>query len=73
LLEIVIPSSVEFIGESCFLKCGSLASLTFESGLTLSGIDRWAFTQTRLIEVVIPASVEFMGEDVSLVVDHLSH
>jgi hypothetical protein len=31
LNEIVIPSSVEFIGECCFLRCGSLTSVTVKS------------------------------------------
>jgi hypothetical protein len=40
LIEIVIPASVEFLGESCFSFCGSLSSVTFESGSRLVGIER---------------------------------
>jgi hypothetical protein len=36
LIEIEIPASFEILGEDCFLGCGSLTSLTFESGSRLS-------------------------------------
>jgi hypothetical protein len=36
LTSIHLPASVTVIGESCFSGCGSLASITFESGSQLS-------------------------------------
>jgi hypothetical protein len=39
LVEIVIPSSVEMLGERCFSGCRSLSSITFESGSRLSRIE----------------------------------
>jgi hypothetical protein len=39
LVEIILPSSVEFLGESCFSLCRSLSSVTFESGSILLGIE----------------------------------
>jgi hypothetical protein len=35
----ILPSSVEFLGEGCFLECGSLSSVTFEAGSILLGIE----------------------------------
>jgi hypothetical protein len=62
LIEIIIPASIEFLGERCFAKCKSLSSITFESGSRLSRIEAGAFYRTGLIEIIIPASVEFLGE-----------
>jgi hypothetical protein len=42
LIEIVIPALVEGVGENCFLRCGSLTSLTFELGSRLSPIEKSA-------------------------------
>jgi hypothetical protein len=58
LIEIVIPASIEILGENCFVGCGSLTSLTVESGSRLSRIEKQAFAGTALIELVIPGSVE---------------
>jgi hypothetical protein len=63
LVEIVIPASVEFLGEGCFAGCRSLTSLTFESGSRLSRIENWLFHETGLIEIVIPSSVEMLDEE----------
>jgi hypothetical protein len=57
LIEVVIPASVEIMGEGCFSGCISLASLIFESGSRLSRIEAGALCETGLIEIVIPASV----------------
>jgi hypothetical protein len=45
LVEIVIPSSVEVVGEECFSQCGSLCSVTFQSGPRLSRIETWALRE----------------------------
>jgi hypothetical protein len=58
----ILPSSVEVLGERCFSHCGSLSSITFESGSRLSRIEKWTFSQTGLIDIVIPSSVEVLRE-----------
>jgi hypothetical protein len=63
LTEIVIPASVEVVGEACFEKCRSLSSVTFESGSKLTRIEKQAFRGSGLIEIVIPGSVEFLGDE----------
>jgi hypothetical protein len=45
LIEIVIPSSVEFLGERCFSECESLSSVTFESGSRFLQIQEEVLTQ----------------------------
>jgi hypothetical protein len=63
LIEIVIPASVEMLGKWCFLECGSLTSVIFESDSRLSRIEKQAFSETGLIEIAIPASVEVLGDE----------
>jgi hypothetical protein len=50
------------IGESCFDCCGSLASITFETGSPLTRFDSQAFCESRLISIHLPASVAVIGE-----------
>jgi hypothetical protein len=51
---IAISKSVEFIGANCFSWCGSLSSISFESGSRLSRIEESAFNKTGLIEIIVP-------------------
>jgi hypothetical protein len=62
LIEMILPASVEFLGEECFFECTSLSSITFESGSRLSRIEANAFYQTGLIEIILPALIEVLGE-----------
>jgi hypothetical protein len=62
LIELVIPASIELLDEDCFLRCGSLTSLTFETGSKLSRIEKYTLQDSSLIELVIPASVELLGD-----------
>jgi hypothetical protein len=39
LVEIILPSSIEVLGEKCFAECEALSSVTFEAGSTLLGIE----------------------------------
>jgi hypothetical protein len=63
LIEMIVPASVEFLGERCFYLCRSLSSVLFESGSKLSRIKSAAFRETGLIEMIIPASVDLLGEN----------
>jgi hypothetical protein len=49
LVEIVIPASVEILGESGLAGCQSLSSVTFESGSRLSEIERQAIHETGFV------------------------
>lgn len=62
LTSLVIPASIESIGNAAFRKCGSLAKITFEAGSKLKAINDLVFCQnSKLKAVVIPASVESIG------------
>jgi hypothetical protein len=59
LQSILIPASVESLGEGCFLQCTSLSQLTFESGSRLNRIGNAAFWHcSSLVSICIPALVE---------------
>ncbi len=63
LKSIIIPASVETIGQSCFSYCPALKSVTFEEGSKLSSIAGDAFYRcVELLSITIPASVETIGE-----------
>jgi hypothetical protein len=48
LKRIVIPASVEVIGNRAFSQCTCLVSLTFETGSVLREIGKYAFAETGL-------------------------
>jgi hypothetical protein len=56
LQSIVIPSSVEILGSSCFSRCQSLSSISFESNSRLTRIDSTAFSSSSLQSIIIPPS-----------------
>ncbi len=58
LKKIVIPASVQRIGEQAFSSCYYLEELLFEEGSQLQRIGSRAFFDTKLTEVVIPPSVK---------------
>jgi hypothetical protein len=58
----IIPASVEVLGEKCFFYCISLSSVTFSSESRLSRIEGLAFHGSGLVEIIIPASVEVLGD-----------
>jgi hypothetical protein len=49
LVDIILPSSVEVLGDFCFAEYESLSSVTFESGSRLLGIER--AVESRVEEV----------------------
>jgi hypothetical protein len=60
--SIVIPVSVEIIGDSSFSLCTSLNKIIFRSDCKLKRIDQWAFSSLAVKSIRIPSSVEFIGE-----------
>jgi hypothetical protein len=64
LKSILIPASVESLGDECFYECRSLSSVTFESESKLVRIEARAFARlSNLKSISIPASVESLGDD----------
>jgi hypothetical protein len=45
LIEIVIPSSVEFLGDECFRGCSKLQSITFDGNSRLQFVGRDVFLE----------------------------
>jgi hypothetical protein len=72
LQSIVIPSSVEILGSSCFSECKSLSSISFESHSRLLRIASDAFSKSSLQSIVIPSSVEILGSSCFLRCESLS-
>jgi hypothetical protein len=60
--SIHLPASITVIGEGCFKACGSLASITFETGSQLSQLRTWAFHGSGLTSIHLPASVTVIGD-----------
>ena len=61
LQSVVIPGSVEVVGEDAFRACSELEDLQFEAGI--KKIEKGAFQWCDSLELVfIPGSVEVVGE-----------
>lgn len=58
----VIPASVEKIGEEAFFGCENLQSVVFNPGSHLTIIEGSAFGYTEIEEIVIPEGVQSIGE-----------
>jgi hypothetical protein len=58
LIEVVIPGSVEVVGENCLAGCRSLSSVTFESGSQLSIIEERVLFESGLGGMILRTSVE---------------
>jgi hypothetical protein len=43
LVEIIVPASVEVLGDKCFFGCSLLSSVTFASRSKLHEVGRYAF------------------------------
>ncbi len=61
LQNVVIPRSVEVIGDGAFTANEVLTSVTFETGSRLREIHSYAFTKTGLQTITLPASIEHLG------------
>jgi hypothetical protein len=54
------PSSVTHLCEPSFSSCGSISSISFESGSNLHQIDKSAFSFSGLTTMVIPNGIYFI-------------
>lgn len=63
LTSIVIPNSVETIGEKAFYYCSNLQSVNFASGSKLKTIESYAFYSCKITEITIPKSVTSISQD----------
>jgi hypothetical protein len=62
LSSIVIPASVQFIGEKAFWTCYSLASVEFETGSVLKTVGSSAFRSCfALRRISLPVALENLG------------
>lgn len=60
LREVVLPENLQAVGDSTFLGCSALSTLTLPEALTTIG--KSAFQGTGLFSVFLPANVETIGE-----------
>jgi hypothetical protein len=62
-MTIILPASVEILGEDCFGYCKWLISVTFESVSRLKRIEKHAFRETGIIGIIVPRSVKVLAGD----------
>ena len=62
LTEIVIPSTVKYIGANAFKNASNLAKVTFEANGVLTSIGAYAFASTAISEITVPDSVTALGD-----------
>jgi hypothetical protein len=62
LKSIVLPTSVEVIGEGAFQKCKMVETVIFEANSAAREIGKYGFGESGLNIIVIPTSVEVIGE-----------
>lgn len=58
--QVVIPSTIKYIGEGAFEDCAELVKLTIEPGV--KEISDAAFRNTKIAKVVIPDTIESLGD-----------
>ena len=63
ITKVIIPASLESIGDEAFVDCIHLESVIFAEGSRLSSIGQEAFHCTGLKEIEIPASLESIGDE----------
>jgi hypothetical protein len=61
LQAVVVPASIEVIGNSCFSGCRFLESIAFESMSRLQRIKGSGFENTGLTHIHLPKSVRILG------------
>jgi hypothetical protein len=55
---VIVPSSLETIGDRCFEECSQLTEITFRKSSKLKRIGERAFAKSRITSITIPASTE---------------
>ena len=74
LNNIVVPASVETIGDNVFRSCNSLTSIVFEEGSSLGTIGTYSFHNVKNSEeCIIPSKVTSIGERVFRDNEDLKH
>jgi hypothetical protein len=59
--NIEITSDIEILGSSCFSRCESLSSISFESNSQLTRIESNAFLYSSLQSIMIPSTIQILG------------
>ena len=59
LSSILIPKSVNKIGDFCFTNCTLLKSITFEENSVLQYIGEKCFNGTQITDFQLPSSIEY--------------
>lgn len=60
--NILIPASVEIIGNSTFFRCNSLENVIFEEGSNLTSLERDVFAMTNIKSFQIPEKVNYIWD-----------
>lgn len=64
LVEVVLPTTIKFIGNNAFYNQTALASVNISECVNLLGIDNFAFSRTALTAVALPESLLNLGQGV---------
>jgi hypothetical protein len=57
---LILPQSLEVIGDSCFGDCTELTEIIFEDGSQLREIGTWAFSESGLLRVLVPRATRVL-------------
>ena len=60
--KVIIPNSVESLGESAFSECKQIHEIIFEPGSCLKSIGDCCFAGSGLREIIIPKSISSIGK-----------
>ncbi|MBR6250913.1 MAG: leucine-rich repeat domain-containing protein [Bacteroidales bacterium] len=62
ITSVVIPASVQAIGDKAFYQCKSLELVVFAEGSQLQSIGECAFSETAISSITLPANLTETGE-----------
>ena len=60
--KVIVPNSVESLGESAFSECKQIHEIIFEPGSCLKSIGDCCFAGSGLREIIIPKSISSIGK-----------
>jgi hypothetical protein len=60
--KIVLPASLEVVGERCFSGCDSLSEVIFPADSHVTRLEKGCFCGCRIQKMELPAGLEFVGE-----------